>query len=302
MVSLGLVAAALGLAAAGCASAPDGGKPGSPRAEFTRILGAVQAATGATPKDAPAWHEPENLYEYAGGDAGRFTDAGFVLLAHTDWQPAAGGPATVTLDLFDMGTPLGALDILCDSRTEYTQYVDIGNECHASDDLLELRIGRTYACLAAKPRADAAARTLMRTLAEALAKVIPAGPSDSDLVAPLPAPHRVPHTAAYTAKGFSGHPFLTNVREAVYEAGAKHVRLILMDAGTPEKATAMFAEWKDFALPRPADEQELANSFTYTDEAIGSVIVTTRGCWVVAAGGDPAAARTMLTALASQLP
>jgi len=299
---LALLAAGLGLAVTGCTKSDDGGPGGSPRAEMAGILAAVKSETGAIQKEETLWYDADDLYKYIDGGAAKFAKAGFVLLAHTEWRPAGEGKAYVVMDIYDLGSPQGALDVICDSRSEQTDYVPCGRECHFTPELVELRTGRYYVTLAPKPGPADDTQPLVKALAEAFAGAAPPGPSDEELVAPLPAARMVPHTAAYTTRGFLGHDFLTKVREALYESGSQGVRLFVADAGTPEKAAAVFAEWQELAEARPAEAKLMPGFFAYRDEYLDFVVVSQKDRWVAGASGDPAAAQAMLVSLLKQLP
>jgi len=297
LLSLGALAA---LIVAGCTSSePASDKAG--RADMVKILDAVQAAVQAKRMDDLAWYDSENLYEYIDGDAARFTDTGFARLVHSEWQaPGAKGNAYVELDLYDMATPLGAIDILCDSRIPETVYLPYGNEAQQGDQGIELRVGRYYVRLVARKDIEGQ-KEFLKALAAAVTKAAPIGPSDQELVAPLPSANLVPHTASYVAKAYLGREFLGRVREATYEVHGKRVRLFLMDAGRPDDARKVLAEWKESLPPQPIGAQEMPNQISYTEEYVGPVTATCEGKWVTGAIGDPKTGQALLESLKKRL-
>jgi hypothetical protein len=278
----------------GCGGSEDAASVDASRAAMAKILYQVRAALPNARMGDPQGYDSENLYEAVDGMAGYYIDAGFVRLARCEWRPAdSKDDACLAMDLFDMGSPLGALDLLADSRTDKTVYAAIGNEAHWTDEMLELRTGRYYVKLVPHP-GGAALKPLMKAVAEALVKAAPPGPADEALVSPLPADKMVPHSAAYVAKEFLGREFLSNVREAAYEAGGKRVRLFLMATDSPEKARAVFMAWKELVPPSSATERDLANMFTSSEEDVGATLVAHHGKFLVGAIGDPATARPLL--------
>jgi hypothetical protein len=275
MRRLALCAVMASLAAAGCGKSGPPAPAGDGQAEMARILDAVQAATGAQRAAETAWYGPDTLHELIDGMDRYFLDAGFVRLACADWKaPGAAGDAYVELALYDMGSPEGALDVVADSRTDRTEYLDLGNEAQKTDDGLELRAGRYYARLTA--RRDVAGRQdFVRRLAEALARAAPPGPSDADLVAPLPAEGMRPHSAAYTTAGFLGRDYLKGVREAAYETDGGPERRFVLEAGDDAAAEALFARWKASVTPPPAAAG--ANELAYDEPYVGRVTVVRDG-------------------------
>jgi hypothetical protein len=287
------------LAVAGCGSGDSSGA-GAGKAEMLRIADAV-AAAGAQRTGDLLWYESENLYEYINGAAAAYTDAGFVRLLHSEWRSAGGKEgAYVELDVYDMGTPLGALDILADARTPQTQYLPLGNEAHQSDDGIDLRVGRYYVKLVAR-RDIEGQREFLKAIAAAVAKAAPPGPADEKLVEPMPTTNLVPHSVAYTSRNFLGRECLQKVREASYEVQGKRVRLFLMDAGTPEKAKTAITEWKESLPPQPIGASDLPNTMSYNEEYVGAVTAMCHDKWVAGSIGDPAVAQPILNSLLKRL-
>jgi len=284
--------------AAGCKETGQPAAPGEPgpQTQMTAILQAVAANSRAERLGDVTWYTPDNLHEYIDGMAPYFTDSGFVRLAHSEWRAAgAATDAYVELDLYDMGSPEGALDILGDSRTPETVYLEIGSEAHRLEDGIECRVGRYYAKIVAR-RDVAGQQDLVKTLAEAVAAAAPQGPSDDSLLAPLPAQDRLPHSAAYTTKGFLGREFLRGVREAAYDANGKEIRLFVMATDDLTQAARVFQQWRT-SLATVLARDEGPESFAYEEPYVGYIIVLQQGRWVTGAIGDPAAAKDGLEAL-----
>jgi len=305
-IRVNCVAAIIGLAAlaaivvSGCGWGDSAG-PAAPRAAVAKILDAVAAAVPGNRAEEVTWYEPENLYEYVDGAAGTYFDAGFVLLAHSEWRASGGKEgAYVELDIYDMGSPQGALAILAAGRAPETRYLDIGNEAQVSDEGIEMRVGRYYARLVARRDVEGQ-KEFVKAIAGALAKAAPAGPPDAELVSPLPPANMAPHSAAYVAKGFLAREFLCKICEAAYEVHGKRVRMFVMDAGAPEKAKAAIMEWKESIPPQPIGAQDLPNTVSYTEDYVGAITATAQGRWVAGVIGEPAVAKPMLASFLKRL-
>jgi len=165
------LSAVLAVAAAGCTP------PASPdvqieaaEAKMIKILDAIQSATGAERLTEIAWFDAENLHKYINGMAPQFVDAGFVLLAHTEWRDKGSeGPGYVELDLYDMGSPDGAALVFNEPEAASALLLPGGVKAYAGDALIEFRTGRYYVKLTAR-RDPAGRQTLLRDLAEAVAE------------------------------------------------------------------------------------------------------------------------------------
>lgn len=297
LIGVSVLAAAL---AAGCGSGQPSGDDAA-RAQMAQVQDAVTSAGVADLVGEVRWFEPETLFEQIDGQAVQYVDAGFLRMAHSEWR-APGGQvgAYVELEIYDMASPQGALDILAASRSATSAYLDVGNEAIQLDDGLELRVGRYYIRIVARKDVEGQ-KPLVQALAKAVVRAAPAGPKDDDLLAPLPAANRVAHTAGYTTKNFLNRDFLQQAREATYEVGGAKVRLFLVDARSPEKAAANFAEWKDSIPAQGSNLQASPKTFSYTEPFVGPTTVVVRGKFLAGAVGEPAAARPLLDSLLDRL-
>jgi hypothetical protein len=287
--------------AAGCSPAASGPDAES-NAQMAKTLDGLTTAASAERLGDVTWYDAENLHEYVDGLAEYYVEAGFVRVAHSEWRAAGQtGPAYVELDLYDMGSALGAMDVFADGRTVQSLYFDIGREARRTDTGLEMRAGRYFVRLAA--RKDITGQwDLVRSLAAAVAKNVPESPADAALLSPLPAIGLVPHTATYQAEGFMGREFLKKVRAATYSSFGKPVQIFAMDGGSSEAATAVMDEWRSYLPPAPIGESPMnSDRLTWNDPALGAITVTHRGRWVAGAIGDPASAKAALDAVIPRL-
>jgi len=161
----------LAVAAAGCTP------PASPdpqieaaEAKMTEILDAIQSATDAERLTEIAWYDAENLHKYINGMAPEFVDAGFVLLVHAEWRDKESeGPGYVELDLYDMGSPDGAVLVFDEPPEAEALPLPGGVKAYAGDAMIEFHTDRYYVKLAAR-RDPAGQQTLLRDLASAVAE------------------------------------------------------------------------------------------------------------------------------------
>jgi hypothetical protein len=165
------LSAVLAVAAAGCTpqASPDS-RIEAAEARIIEILSAAQEATDAEGVTEIAWYTPETLHEYINGMAPRFVEAGFVVLAHTEWRDKRDeGPGYVELDFYDMGTPRGAMAVFEDPQPEKAVALPGGWAAYAAAGMIEFRTDRYYVKLTAR-RDPAGRQTLLRDLASAVAE------------------------------------------------------------------------------------------------------------------------------------
>jgi len=163
---------------AGCDGGEEGPAPDeSAQAAITGILDATQVSTGAECLGKVAWYDAENLHQHINGMAPQFVDAGFVLLAHTEWRDKGSeGPGYVELDLYDMGSPQGSA-LVFDEPDPGSPGLPLpgGLKACAGDAMIEFRTDRYYAKLTAR-RDPAGQQALLRALAAAVAEAAAQAP------------------------------------------------------------------------------------------------------------------------------
>ncbi|HUW99970.1 MAG: DUF6599 family protein [Phycisphaerae bacterium] len=169
-----LIGALAALAAlAGCGTGEQGAVPDeAAQAAIVEILQAAQAQTQADRVAEIVWYTPETLHEYINGMAPRFVEAGFVILAHTEWRDREDeGPGYVELDLYDMGTAGGAAAVFDEPDAANSLPLPGGVKAYAGDAMIEFRTGRYYVKLTSR-RDPEAQEPLLKELAEAVAEVL----------------------------------------------------------------------------------------------------------------------------------
>jgi len=160
------------VAAAGCTpQAPPDARIEAAEAKMIEILDAAQSAADAERLTEIAWYDAENLYKIIDGMAPEFVDAGFVLLAHTEWRDkGAEGPGYVELELYDMGSPQGSA-LVFDEPDPGSPGLPLpgGVKAYVGDAMIEFRTDRYYVKLTAR-RDPAGQQTLLRDFASAVAE------------------------------------------------------------------------------------------------------------------------------------
>jgi len=155
--------------AAGCADSEDAAPANDPKAALMQMLEAAKA-TGATPYGEVLWYTRDNLYDYIDGMAEEYLGAGFVCLAHSEWQAAgAAGSAYVEIDVYDMGSAKGVAAVMTAPPPDKTAEVAPGVTAYRDEGICEFGAGRYYVRLAARPGPEgqtALLDALARTVAE----------------------------------------------------------------------------------------------------------------------------------------
>jgi hypothetical protein len=265
--------------------------------------GLVKGWTYAAP---PESFDPETLYEYIDGKARAYLDYGFVRLDHVQFSPSTQPDLLIDVDLYDMGSPVGAFGIYSLER---------------GDDLplhyrkrLGYRVGsnrffwkgRYYAVIASP---DSSRQTIEAVLAISsfVEASLPAAPDGIPLLAAFPQEGKVPESEQYFAVNLMGHEFMGAGFLAAYQEKGNRFKLFISPKESSAASTTAYESLKA-ALSESgefiAEEGGLGESaFLAQDAYLGKWLVFITGDYVAGAVSfdDLSFARRLLTTLCHNL-
>ena len=176
-------ATVLGAFAAGCGPSEEPSPAESgPRAEMRRLLEQAARTAGARPTGDLTWFDAETLYDYIDGQAEEFKEAGFLVLAHGEYRPAApGGGATeppaegayVEVDLYRMTSPEAVAKVMVEPPADARAELAPGVTAYRQEGMREFGAGPYYVRVTARldPKGlDGLVEALARAVAQAAAE------------------------------------------------------------------------------------------------------------------------------------
>ncbi len=224
---------AVGLALAGTAPAAQTGAPPSSPAAL------LPAVSGWSQSEAPRTFAPENLFEYIDGAAESYIGYDFRELATVPYQKEK-SEATLTVEVYDMGTPLHAFGIFSSERYPENPPVEVGMAGYMEGEALNFASGRYYVKLLAYGTGDATASTLLE-----FARRVDAGVKDKgalpEAFALFPPQGRVARSEKYVLKNFLGFEELHDGYVVGYKSGGAEFEAFAAQASDPPQAKA----WAD---------------------------------------------------------
>jgi hypothetical protein len=226
------------------------------------LCGAVVVSSAAAPQEllpssglVAGWtmteptrsYGPNNLWEYIDGNADLFLSYGFVDLAVGDFHPAV-GEGWISVDIYDMGTPLNAFGIFQTERPEEVKLSSLGAQGYTFEGLSAYWKGPYYVKVALIEGKNTAAA---QQLAESTAARIPDDPNALKAFDRLPLKDRIVGSERYLKKNALGHSWLNEVVSAQYRIqGAKEqgtlATLSLADLATTEKAAEGYTKLRKY--------------------------------------------------------
>ncbi len=279
-----LVALALGL---GC-SAPTG-KPVAPPLELARLLPPAGRLAGWTVAEGPLECSPDALYEYLDGGAERYLGYGFRRLVHVRYQEQVESGAAVTVDLFDMGSELGAFGIFASGRPPAAARKEWGVAGYRSGAVAAAWKGALFVHAESDDERPELIAMLERLVAQAVAQA-PGESSPPAFVARFPPAGLVAESERYVASDLLGHEFLPGGFLATYELDGGKGELFWSDLGRPASADAALARLRGHHARSGvvSDRPTRAGSsgFSFTDSSLGSGTVVALGRFVAGVHGE----------------
>ncbi len=242
------------------------------------LLPPASAVSGWQMREAPRTYNTENLYEYIDGNMDLFMAYGFLDLAVGDYTPIVGQehapaphPGWISVDIYNMGTPLQAFGIFGAEKP-----TDTGTGTEDDSEPVPVRGGaqgyRTggtivfwkgqYCVKVSLIEGEDSAAAMK--LAEATAASIGGDAAMPAELARLPVESRIAGSERYVKKNGLGHRFLLEMVSAAYdiekanltplspspstEKGDKgeRVTLYVADLGSAEKAAEGLAKLREF--------------------------------------------------------
>jgi hypothetical protein len=269
----------------GCGS---GEEPTAGGTGLAELLPVAASMNGWQIADGPTDYDPETLYEYLNGGAPLYLDFGFQRLVHVRYQFGDSFLSSVTLDVYDMGSELGAFGLYRSGRPTGAEVRDWGAEGYRSGTVAAAWKGS----VSIHGEADEDRPELIEALEGLVAKVansIDGGTSPPPIIDLLPRDGLVPWSERIVAEDMMSHAFLPGGVLASYRAAGDEGTMFFSDlAGEPAVTEAMaelrahHEQWGEII----DDIDSIGDGgFRFSDPGLGSGAVVSTGFYVVGVHG-----------------
>lgn len=245
----------------------------------------LSAAAGTSELLPPAAAEtteytPDTLFEYINGAARMYLSYGFVGLTHARYHRGKDGSVDIDLDIYDMGSKLGAYGIYSNGRPPRVETQNWGSQGYRSGKIAVAWKGRLYI------RAAASAETPeLETMVAAVAAKAPGETTLPRLARLLPADGLVTNSDRYVARDLLGHSFLPGGMLARYRVGEEEFSLFLCEFESPDEARQAMSSLRGYEEKEGVVLGPFRAGFTAEDPGLGRMIVTGAGSFVAGTWG-----------------
>jgi hypothetical protein len=289
----------------GCGAPPPA--PSAPGLDLRALLPDAAALAGWSVVEGPGEYLPENLYEVLDGGAERYVGYGFVRLLRVRYQGERQGSASVTLDLFDMGSELGAFGMYSSVRPLEGDYERWGVEGYRSGPIMAAWKGRLFVHVEVDEENLGLLGLATRLVRQACERVAD-GATPPAILAALPREGLVEHSERFIAVDLLGHECLPGGVVATYTGEGGGGELFFSDLRSEAKAVAALGELRAHHARRGATLGAAPSigggGFSFRDSRGGAGTVVTSGRFVAGALGTmfPRVQERLLTELVGRLP
>lgn len=276
--------AALVLALA-CAPAPDP----SPATTAPERLLPTALPVGWSAAAEPVEYDSETLFEYLNGGAPLYLNYGFERLLHARYQLGNDALAGLTIDVFEMGSSLGAFGLCSSMRPPDAEFRGWGGGGYRSGTVAAAWSGGVFV----HGEVDEDRPELIAVLERLVAEIVTGVGGDTAppvILGLLPTDGLVPHSQRYVATDLFGHAFLPGGVLGSYTFDHREGRLFFSDLQSETAATAAIAElrthqerWGEIVGDGPPLG---AGGFRFSDPGFGTGAVISAGRFVAGVHGD----------------
>ena len=277
-----------GLCLTSCAAKESGKKEAKEDVPAAASEVSLQLAALLPARDeVPGWgisQEPRsfkagNLWEFIDGAADRYLAYGFEEVVTSEYVQEGTG-LQVMVDIYRMKDPLNAFGIYAQERNPEYQFLKVGNEGYLTGTTLNFWTGSYYVKITAFEEREATGREMADLAGAVAAKVTDPGAEPAE-VGCFPKANQLPHTVVYIPRDVLGQSYLTNGFEALYKAGDKEFRMILVVLESPEAAQGAMARYRQFLSGGGKPVNDLAvpgeGGFAGRESFYGSVVAVRSG-------------------------
>ncbi|MBD3850803.1 MAG: hypothetical protein IFK93_05865 [Acidobacteria bacterium] len=252
------------------------------------LLPTASSMDGWQIADGPTEYDSEGLFEYLNGGAPLYLDFGFQGMVHVRYQLGDDPLASVTLDVFDMGSDLGAFGLYRSGRPPEAEVRPWGAEGYRSGTVAATWKGS----VSIQAQADDEQPELIEAMEALVARVadsVDGGTSLPQIIDVLPSEGLAPTSERLVAKDLMSHAFLPGGVLATYRVADDEGTVFFSDLKGEIAVTEAMAglrahheQWGEIV-----DEIDLIGDggFQFSDPGLGSGAVVSTGSYVVGVHG-----------------
>jgi hypothetical protein len=260
------------------------GPPAPAGPDLERLLPDSAILEGWSIAEGPSLFTADSLWEYLDGGAPRYLAYGFERMVHVRYQLGDDPFASVSVDVYEMLTELGAFGIYSSIRPPHGTFYSWGAEGYRSENLAGAWKGVVFVHASADDERPELVET-MELLVSRVCDGVTGGISPPTVLDPLPPEGLVPHSERYVASDLLGHAALPGGVLATYDIDGGRGELFfskLENEAVAEEAVEVFRREKE----RWTEVSNAPAGFRFETPETESGTVLQSGRFVIGVQGD----------------
>ncbi|MDZ7261306.1 MAG: hypothetical protein ONB05_04280 [candidate division KSB1 bacterium] len=190
----------------------------------------------------PFHYYPHNLYEYIDGQVELYLAYDFKEVVAVNYILGNDPNKSITLDIYDQGTPLNAFGLFSVYRSPQSQTKEIGTEATVSDFHIRFYQDRYLVDLNAS-EANQEMTAAMEKIALLVSKNMATPAIPPEELKLLPPANLIERTEKYIPQGLLGHEFFPRGLEALYRLGDIEVKAFVVFCESTEQAQLALSQY-----------------------------------------------------------
>ncbi|KAA3657126.1 MAG: hypothetical protein DWQ10_13975 [Calditrichaeota bacterium] len=228
--------------------------------------------------EQPKTYTEDNLFDYINGNCELYFPYGFVRLLSATYENPTNSDETLVVDIYDMGTPLGAYGVYSSMMHPDYAYSDVGCESIHSDQQVRFWQDQ-YQIEINCPQPFSNTQNLMKIVASSLSKNLPGCKVPKEL-SWLPEQNQEAHTLKYIADGFLGMSNMPGGFEADYVIDGSQGKGFVVKCNDKTEAQQLLTSYKESQKAfKDVDLQDKDTHFSSFHKYSGHVWAGVKGVW-----------------------
>ncbi|HZP84648.1 MAG TPA: DUF6599 family protein [Chthonomonadaceae bacterium] len=284
----------------------------SPAARADARAALPPAAGGFKMKGKVVVYTPATLENHIDGEAEAVKRYDFRQCAYAEYAPNGQGNQLITVDIFQMGSPLDAYGYYAKQRNARARFLKIGAEGYQEPTALNFWKGPYYVRLAiTASHAPPAFQQAMPKIAQAVAAKLTGSTGLPPMVNLLP-PNHAPRTEQYIRSNIAAQSYIGNGVVARYPSAGPQAELFIAAFSTPAAAKQAYSRYQAYLTTpanvaigaKPAPLKGIGDSaLGVRSKFTGEVAIAVKGKYLVGVrkAKDAASAQNLLKAAVARV-
>jgi len=268
------------------------------------LVGLLPRAADWQPAERPQQYLPDSLFQYIDGAAESYLGYNFQELVVAQYKSKSVPAGSLTVEVYDMGTPRQAFGIYSVERYPDTRFLAAGVQGYYEEGSLNFLVGRYYVKMMCYDCGPSAEKMLTDVAGEISGRVPEKGGFPS-ILSSFPRSGLVPNSEKFILRNFQGLSFLQNGYQADYKLEGREFECFIVENPGEAQAEAVAKQYLDNYRRAGLEVKPADPGSTFKDKYLLNVFVARVGRFLCGvsrvADGQEAMGRTTLGLLVKSL-